>query len=304
MIRTKVIHTHLRAVMAEIHDAQENLSEELFRRLEAELKHSSLILAGDVGESTVNFSTVKVDGEQYGLLFTDMDEFAKAFPDFRVESHVHPFEVYADMLKTTTLDGFFINIATECFPLPAACIEDDDARKQNRYPLDNSYTSEELKHLKSQMDNSSLEEFIRNPENTARYEELFGLISKSTILTLRLSEENLDDKAVDGVISMEDEGEGHFYTDTVGGRYATVFTSEEKIKDIETPMNRYSQIVNFSQFSECALYGDMDGIVINPESDNILLTREILLEFSDMLERTCNDSRLNSAIFHMFLMEA
>ena len=121
---------------------------------------------------------------------------------------------------------------------------------------------------------------------------------------MRLSEENLDDKAVDGVISMENEGESHLYADTMGGRYATVFTSEERIKDIDTPMNMYSQIVNFSQFSECALYGDMDGIVINPKSDNILLTREILLEFADILESTCNDSRLNSAIFHMFLMEA
>lgn len=290
--------------MAEIHEANENLTEEMFRRLEAELRHSSLILAGDIGEGTVNFSTVKVDGEQYGLLFTDMDEFSKVFPNFSVESHVRPFEVYADMLKSTTLDGFFINIATECFPLPASCIDDDDARICSKYPRDESYTSEELRDLKDNIDNSQLEEFIKNPKNAARYEELFDFISKSTILTLRLSEENLDDKAVDGVISMENEGEGQLYADTMGGRYATVFTSEDRIKDIDTPMNRYSQIVNFSQFSKCALYGDMDGIVINPKSDNILLTREILLEFTDILESTCNDSRLNSAMFHMFLMEA
>jgi len=50
------------------------------------------------------------------------------------------------------------------------------------------------------------------------------------------------------------------------------------------------------------LNDDMDGIIINPSLDNVILTRETLLKYSGVLEKVCNDSRLNSAIFHMFEM--
>jgi hypothetical protein len=96
---------------------------------------------------------------------------------------------------------------------------------------------------------------------------------------------------------------GFLYINDVGGKYATVYTSEEKISNVTTPFNRYSQIVNFSQMTNFILNEDMDGIIINPNSENIMLTRDVLLEYSDHLEETCNDCRLNSAIFHMFLME-
>ena len=51
------------------------------------------------------------------------------------------------------------------------------------------------------------------------------------------------------------------------------------------------------------LNDDMDGIIINPNSEHILLTRDVLMEYYPLLEKTCNDTRLNTAIFHMFLME-
>ena len=50
------------------------------------------------------------------------------------------------------------------------------------------------------------------------------------------------------------------------------------------------------------LNDDMDGIIINPNSEHVLLTRDVLLEYSSLLEETCNDTRLNTAIFHMFLI--
>ena len=96
---------------------------------------------------------------------------------------------------------------------------------------------------------------------------------------------------------------GFLYTENFGGDYATVYTSEDKISNIRTPLNKYSQIVNFAQMAGFILNDDMDGIIINPHEENILLTRDVLLRYYHLLERTCNDSRLNSAIFHMFLME-
>ena len=72
---------------------------------------------------------------------------------------------------------------------------------------------------------------------------------------------------------------------------------------MDTPYNKYIQIVNFSQMTNCLLNDDMDGIIINPNCENILITRNVLLEYSDVLEVICYDEKLNSAVFHMFPME-
>jgi hypothetical protein len=55
--------------------------------------------------------------------------------------------------------------------------------------------------------------------------------------------------------------------------------------------------------TNCVLFDDMDGIIINPKSDNIVLTRDTLLEFSPVIGMKCNNHKLNSAVNHVFLME-
>ena len=135
-------------------------------------------------------------------------------------------------------------------------------------------------------------------------ELIFDKISKSTMLTLLLSEYDLKELAEDDVISLAETGPlGYLYIDEIGGQYTTVYTSEEKISKIKTDLNKYSQLVNFSHMANFILSDDMDGIIINPNAENVLITRDILLEYCDKLEETCNDSRLNSAIFHMFPRE-
>ena len=52
------------------------------------------------------------------------------------------------------------------------------------------------------------------------------------------------------------------------------------------------------------LTDDLDGMIINPGSENVVLSRDVLLEFSSLIEMTCNDSKLNSGIRNMFTMEA
>ena len=305
MFKSTIRHEHLKVLLGEILELQEDTPDETFKKFEAELMYSSLIIAGDVSDKTIGIATISLEDETYGLLFTDMDEFGKVFKEYEVESNFYCFGMYLDMLKNTGLDGFIINLASECFILPEDGFEENEILPEYEYSTEDSYTSGELKMLKSQINNSSLEEFIGNPQNIGRYEELFDEVSASTILTLRLSEENLNDLADDGMISMErSEPLGFLYSDNMGGNYATVFTSDEKMKGIDTTMNKYSQIVNFSQMTSHVLTDDMDGIIINPESDNIVLTREMLLEFSQMWESKCNDPKLNSAIFHMFLIEA
>ena len=164
--------------------------------------------------------------------------------------------------------------------------------------------SQELKQLNDSIDNTDLEKFIENPKNIGRYDELFELMSSSTMLVLRLSDDNLTDKFEDGIISMKKTGPmGYLHADRIGGNYSMAYISQSKMNNVETPLNKYCQIINFSQMTYHALLDDMDGIIINPNAENILLTRDVLLEYYSRIEELCNDSRLNSAVKYLFLIE-
>ena len=265
---------------------------------------SGLIIAGDVEGDTIDLMTATTDQGDFGLLFTDMDEYTKMVPDFKVEPHDHSFETYLGFLKESDLAGFILNIKSEAMILPRDILDEMDNVPNYDFPSDNSYTPSELKTLKDSINNTELEEFISDPSNIGDYDGLFKRISDSTLLTLRLSREDLKDMVKDGVISMIETGPlGFLHSDKIGGNYATVFTSQEKISHVDTPYNKYIQIVNFSQMTNCLLNDDMDGIIINPNCENILITRNVLLEYSDVLEVICYDEKLNSAVFHMFPME-
>lgn len=69
---------------------------------------------------------------------------------------------------------------------------------------------------------------------------------------------------------------------------------------IATPKNRYSQIVNLATLVNFLLTEDMDGLIINPETDNVLIPRNVLLKYSLGFERYAHDERLFESIFYIF----
>ncbi len=297
-------HDNLRKSLEILHDDAANISDADMEKFIRELKHSILIIAADICESSVNFTTVEYDGKDYGLLFTDMNEFRKLFSDDNQESHEFDFHIYQSIVKGNMLEGFLLNPASEGFLLKKELFLRIEDLPNHEFEAEEVFTTNELKNLKESINNSDLEEFIRDSSNIGKYEELFEKMSHSTLLTLMISDVDLREFAKDGVISLMETGPmGFLYIDEIGGSYATVYTSENKISNVHTPLNKYSQIVNFSQMTNFILSDDMDGIIINPGSDNILLTRDTLMQYYGLLEKTCNDTRLNTAIMHMFLME-
>jgi len=281
----------------------DELADDMIDRFVNELKHSNLILAADIRESEIKLALVQIEGKDYGFLFTDMDEFRKTISDDDCGSQYYDFNVYQTLVEESMLDGYIINPSSIGFVLKKELILAIDDLPDHEFSAEEVYTASELKHLKDSMDNGDLEDFIRDSANIGKYEELFEKMSDSTMLTLMLSNEDLTGYSEDGIISLQKTGPlGFLYLDEIGGEYATVYTSEEKISNVATNLNKYSQIVNFSQMTNFVLNDDMDGIIINPNSDNILLTRDVLLEYSSLLEKKCNDTRLNTAIFHMFLI--
>lgn len=301
MRKSFIKHENLKKSLEELQS--DELADDMIDRFVNELKHSNLILAADIRESEIKLALVQIEGKDYGFLFTDMDEFRKTISDDDCGSQYYDFNVYQTLVEESMLDGYIINPSSIGFVLKKELILAIDDLPDHEFSAEEVYTASELKHLKDSMDNGDLEDFIRDSANIGKYEELFEKMSDSTMLTLMLSNEDLTGYSEDGIISLQKTGPlGFLYLDEIGGEYATVYTSEEKISNVATNLNKYSQIVNFSQMTNFVLNDDMDGIIINPNSDNILLTRDVLLEYSSLLEKKCNDTRLNTAIFHMFLI--
>ena len=116
---------------------------------------------------------------------------------------------------------------------------------------------------------------------------------------------DLADIEENGVIRLDEtHPQGSLFIEENCGIYTTVYTSEEKISDVDLPLNKFSQIIDFSYMVNFTLNSDFDGIIINPRSDNIILSRDMLLDYSPIVEMLCFDARLNTTTLYMFPVEA
>ena len=295
-------HKHLRAVIEDIRANGDILTEDLTLRLINEFRYSNLYIPAKREDFTLNFIIYEEDGLRLTLLFTGEEEFAKFFEDTAdIELMQNSFELYQNVLKTSDIDGYILNPATEKYIFTKDFVLDINVPKTNFYSS-NTYTTDELKQMRTSK-NEGLERFIENAENIGDFEGLFEMMSKSRLLTLMVSDTDLKAKANDGVISMMDSGPlAQMYTDNVGGVYATVFSGEDKIREVATDKFKYSQLVNLSMLVNFVLSEDMDGIILNPQSDNVLIPRVSLLKYSLGFEKFANDEKLSDAIYYMFVM--
>ncbi len=291
-------HKHLRNVVEDIYSNRNVLSEELTFRLINEFRYSNLYIPAKRENNTLNFIIYEDEQSKITPLFTDMDEFHKFYKSAEdIQILQNSFELYQNILKTTDIEGYVLNPASEKYLFKKEFILAITNIPKTNFFTNNPYTPEELTELKRSIDNSSLESFIANAKNVGDYEGLFEQMSGSRLLALMLSDLDLHGD----IISLKERGPvASMYVDNVGGSYATVFTSDEKMQAIATPKNKYSQIVNLATLVNFLLSEDMDGLIINPETDNVLIPRNVLLKYSLGFERYANDERLFESIFYMF----
>ncbi len=170
--------------------------------------------------------------------------------------------------------------------------------KTNFYTTD-AYSAGELLDIYRNVDNRYLEEYISNPKNVGDYEMLFERLANSTILTLMVSDMEFDNDIID----LREIGPvAGMYTDKVGGTYVTIFSSTDRIRHVNTSKFKYAQLVNLAMLVNYVLVEDLDGIVLNPDSDNVLIPRSVLLRYSLGFERYANDARLCEALYYMFAL--
>lgn len=298
-------HKHLRVVIEDIYSNINELSEDLTLRLIHEFRYSNLYIPAKREDFTLNFIIYEDDnGVKLTPLFTDPDEFNKFFKsEDDIELMQNSFELYQNILKTSDIEGYILNPASEKYVFSKEFILSIKNIPKTNFYSTNAYTIDELKQIKNSK-NEDLERFIENPLNVGNYEALFEHLANSRLLTLMVSDVDLSSKARDGVISMMDSGPlAQMYTDNVGGVYATIFSSEDKMREVDTNQFKYSQIVNLTMLVNFVLAEDMEGIVLNPGSDDVLIPRVTLLRYSLGFEKFANDEKLCDTIYYMFQIE-
>ena len=294
-------HKHLRAVIEDIYSNDNKLTKRLLFKLINEFKYSNLLIPAKKENGTLNFIIYEDEDGKITPLFTDTDEFKKFFRQDDIQVLENPFEIYQNIIKTTDIEGYILNPASEKYLFTEKFILGITNLPKTNFYSDNPYTGEELKGILDSLDNENLERFIENPKNAGYYEGLFEELANSIVLALMLSPNDLSSIAKDGIISMQETGPlAQLYVDRIGGEYATIFTSQEKMKNVKTEHFKYAQIVNLATLVNFVLCEDMDGIIINPESDNVLIPRGELLNYSLGFEKFANNPRLSTSIFYMF----
>ncbi|WP_407424520.1 SseB family protein [Methanobrevibacter sp.] len=297
-------HKHLRTVIEDIDSNDGKLTEDLLLKLINEFKYSNLLIPAKRENGTLNFIIYDDEDAKITPLFTDRDEFRKFYGDEDIRVLENPFELYQNIIRTTEIEGYILNPASEKYLFTREFILGITNLPKTNFYTANPYTESELKDLKDGIDNGPLERFIENPANVGHFEGLFEELSKSTVLGLMLSNRDLSAYEKDGMISMQTTGPlAWMHIDRIGGEYATIFTSEDKMRKVKTNHSKYSQVINIATLVNYVLSEDMDGIVVNPDSDNVLIPRSELLKYSLGFERFANDERLSTSIFYIFPLE-
>lgn len=296
-----ITHKHLRTVIEDIYLNGNEITEDLLLRLINEFRYSNLYIPAKRQDGKLNFIIYEDDDLMVTPLFTDLDEFHKFFKGDDVEVLNNTFELYQNILKNSEIEGYILNPASEKYLFKKEFILSIENLPKTFFYSQNPYTPGELKAIYDAIDNSDLEEFAANRQNIGDYEGLFERLASSDILCLMESESSLEAYMKDGIIDMQKTGPlASMFTDNVGGVYATIFSSREKISKINTSKFRYAQIVNIATLVNFVLTEDMDGIILNPGSDDVLISRTKLLNYSIGFERFANDERLSTSMYYLF----
>ena len=292
-------HKHLRVVIEDIYANGNRLNENLALKLVNEFRYSNLYIAARKENDTLNFITYEYNDMKLTALFTDHDEFRKFHHEDDIQLLQNSFELYQNILKTTDFDGYILNPASEKYLFTKEFILTITNIPKTNFYTTEAYSAGELLDIYRNVDNRYLEEYISNPKNVGDYEMLFERLANSTILTLMVSDMEFDNDIID----LREIGPvAGMYTDKVGGIYVTIFSSTDRIRHVNTSKFKYAQLVNLAMLVNYVLVEDLDGIVLNPDSDNVLIPRSVLLRYSLGFERYANDARLCEALYYMFAL--
>lgn len=242
----------------------------------AELQFSTLLLPINIEDGNLEFPILLADEERYAPVFTDVYEYNKIDFPGTFTLMAHEFDFYLNLLDEK-IDGILIDVDGDRFPLTK---EFQSVVNSNHiFDYDPQvFTLNEIRKIKDSIDNEELEEFLKDESNWWDYERLMELLLKSDLFTVILSEEDISSKAENGVISLHDvDTLPRALVAKATEHYALIYTKEDEVMPKNNPIHPYLQLVNLPELIKSVLLDDLDGIIINENSQNITIPREFLL---------------------------
>ena len=240
----KITHRYLREELLSF-----TLTEDIDDLL-VELQYSNLIAPKLF---TKGFSTVTYGDNNFIPLFTDMgeygnpDDYADAFP------MAHDFHFYLKYLQKGSFVGFILNPHSEKFFIGSEFLELIE-------PVDEELQREKNSH---QISEAELNKLLKCNAYTDLY-ELVNRLSESSVFTL-LNPDNPDD--FDSSL---------YVHESIWEKHALVFTSDS---EISFKNNLIRKKADLSSVMEYILRYDLDGIILNIDSDNIRISRSVIRTF-------------------------
>lgn len=266
-----------------------------YNQVISEIIHSSFLIAHDEEHQPV---IMDIDNKKYAFIFTDHDEFRQTFPSKDVSAMKFELNILKSILKGFKLEAFILNVSSHNIYLTRKFLNNLNNLPSFRIDFEESYSPEDLLMLKESTDNGDLEEFLQNPGDIR---QLIDMISSTALFGLVVSDKDMDILERDGVIhafTVPDRYELY-----VHDRYYALFTSEEKIAKVKTSKFEYFSFVNFASIVHDCIKQEFKGIIINPGSDDYIIPTEKLLKAWNLINETCNDSKLGLADDIIFMLE-
>ena len=269
-----VTHKHLKRQF-EIFEKTEEIEDLLM-----ELEFSTLLMPIDIENDTLSFPLLIIEDEMYAPVFTDVYEYDKLnFPENFILTP-NKFDFYLNLLNEN-IDGIIINVEGERFPVTKEFQQFIEPNHIFDYDPQ-IYTLKEIKQIRDSVNNEELEKFLEDKSNWWDYERLMDLLLKSDLFKVVLSEEDMSSEAKNGVISLHNtEMPPTALTTKVTESYTLIYTKEDEIIPKDNPMYPYLQLVNLPELMKRVLLDDLDGIILNENSQNIIIPRKFLLNLMD-----------------------
>ena len=306
-----ITNNHLKDVIDNLRtylEKEEETPADLVLKFVFELKVSNLLIPAIQEDDAFSFECLESDedDDSYIPLFTDIEEYTShVTEDLGYEPLTFDFDTYKELVMENDFEGIVINVESSAMPVDRDFLNnmlfDVDTVEDEDYE---AYGPEKLKKIFETASNDSLLEFIRDEENNADIEKLYVELSNSTLLNLTVSDDPLDEFAQDGIIDADDiDGFNLCCFEDDNIRFGAVFTDRQsinKVLEADTELCYYGQVTVLSALFEYILRNDMDGIIINPATDDYFITRDDILPQASGIEVIIDDPSLENAIKYSF----
>ena len=285
-----VTNKYLKSSISEISNFYKNNTkppEDMYLNLLMELKVCELLIPVVFDGEKLSFPNIEVDdGTSLIPLFTSNDELKKYSDEF--ESFPNEIAYYIKMVNDFGFDGILIDVGSDEF-----CI---DNVVLNKIPLtrkvesDNAFDGIKLRDIALSEKNEKLKRFISKDSNFNKFDKLSKILLDSVLLNVVVSEKDLSEFSHDGVIDRNEADTFTLFTKNSGrDHYGTVYTDTDAIVSFHEDLEffYYVQVTNKYSVFHFLLSNDLDGIIINPGTDDYYVPRQVML-------RLLNDDLVNT----------